>query len=425
MIDDPEVVAYVNGIGQEVVRGLEDSFFDYQFAVVADPRINAFAVPGGYVYVHSGLLSRVDSDDELAAVLGHEAAHVHAHHLARQEEATKLLNYTALLGTLLSVFQPALGPLVTGASQAVALKYRREFEQEADYLGMRYLRNSRHDPRAMLDFFKKLANEQRTVPTFVPPYLQSHPLTDERLNHLEAVLRTQQWTEHERSPRSFALQRAQVVARVRSEEPLDVLEDYRNRIEKSRNGGQAMYLFGFACLEANRLDLAEKPLRSASQSGIAVADRDLGRLALRRRDPVKAQELLSAYAIQVPEDPVAQMELAKAVELSGDTDTAMGIYRRTLVLAPGLAAAHRELGLLSGRGGNQADGFYHLAAAAHLNGDYETALTQYERAEELLPKGDPRVDDVRGSIKELNGFLQRSTPREKKKGKDSPKKPAP
>src|SRR5262252_1764778 len=84
MVDDPEVVGYVNEVGHKITATLDDSFFDYQFAVVRDPRVNAFAVPGGYVYVNSGLVASVKNEDELAAVLGHEIAHVHAHHVVRQ-----------------------------------------------------------------------------------------------------------------------------------------------------------------------------------------------------------------------------------------------------------------------------------------------------------------------------------------------------
>jgi predicted Zn-dependent protease len=111
-----------------------------------------------------------------------------------------VLNYTALLGSLLSVVQPAVGSLATAASQAVALQYSREFEQEADYLGARYMQAAGYDPRAMLDFFKVLSDQQHASPGSAPPYLQTHPMSDERLDRLEAVLKTNQWAKHQRPP---------------------------------------------------------------------------------------------------------------------------------------------------------------------------------------------------------------------------------
>ena len=132
--------------GNRSCKQLDDSFFEYRFAVVREGSINAFAVPGGYIYVHTGLLIRARDDDEIAGVLGHEIAHIHAHHLARQQEATQLASYASLLGLLLGFVHPALGSAAVAANAANQLSYRREFEQEADYLGARYMGNARIRP---------------------------------------------------------------------------------------------------------------------------------------------------------------------------------------------------------------------------------------------------------------------------------------
>lgn len=410
MVTDPEAVTYVGSIGKKIAATLDGSFFDYRFAVVRDPNVNAFAVPGGYIYVHAGLLARADSDDEVAGVLGHETAHVHAHHLARQQEATQLMNYAALLGMLASIVQPAVAPIVSGANAAVSLKYRREFEQEADYLGVRYVRNAGYDPHAVLDFFQKLAVEQRTQSALVPPYLQSHPMTDERLNHLEAILRSAQWERRDRAARSLELLRVQVIVRSRLGPPLEVVSFYRRWRDDDPSDPMRQYAFGLAALEANQVDAAEGPLAEAFKAGVTAAERELGRLALRRRDAPKARALLERYLEREPSDARAQAELGKALQVSGETEAALAAYRRALALAPDFEWAHAEVGLLAGRGGNEADGFYHLATAARLSGDYEKALSQYARAEPLIRAGDPRADEVRQSIEALSEFLRVSAP---------------
>jgi beta-barrel assembly-enhancing protease len=410
MLEDPEVVGYVGEVGRKIVASLDDPYFDYQFAVVRDPRVNAFAVPGGFVYVNSGLLSRVKNEDELAAVLGHEIAHVHAHHVVRQQEATQAINYAALLGTLLSIVQPAAGALASAASASVTLQYQREFEQEADYLGARYLQSTGYDPRAMLDFFKQLSDDNRLGPSGAPPYLQSHPVTDERLNHLEAVLKTQQWAPHPRQPPSFALQRAQALARVRSEPPNDVLKAYRTAAENEPSNPTAQYLFGVVSLETGQLDSAGPALAAARAGGVEAADRELGRLALRQRDPAKARELLERYLASTPNDAGAHVELAKVLEAVGDSAAAMQEYQRALALSPQLEAAHHGLGLLAGRAGQQGDGLYHLATAARLDGDYTTALSQYSRAAPLLGVGDARRDETRQWVALLSDYLHVPAP---------------
>jgi predicted Zn-dependent protease len=411
LITDPEVVAYVDTIGQRIVRQLDDSFFQYQFSVVRDGSVNAFAVPGGYIYVHSGLLLRAASDDEVASVLGHEIAHVHAHHLARQQEATQLMNYASLLGILLAVINPAAAAVATAANATATLKYTREFEQEADLLGVRYMQKAGYDPHAMLDFFKKLADDSRSLPT-VPPYLLSHPLTDDRLNHLEAVLRTQQWAKHDRPAASFALRRVQVLARARTEKPADVLAYYQRALDADPKDPQARYFYGVACLETGQVEAAQTALQAARAGGVQAADRELGRLALRQRRLPEARDLLQKSLQAEPKDAGAYVELAKTLEALGDSRGAMDAYQRAWTIAPSLEAAHQGYGMLAGRAGDQAAGLYHLATAARLQGDYEQALTLYARAQPLVKADARETEDVSSWITDLSKFLHVDPPKE-------------
>ncbi len=410
VIDAPDVVDYVTGIGQRIVQKLDRPSFTYQFTVVRDPRINAFAVPGGYVYVHTGLLVAAHSDDEVAGVLAHELAHVHARHVARQREKTQLLSYATLLGTLLTIIQPAAGALASAASQAVTLQYIREFEQEADYLGARYMRAAGYDPRGMLDFFKLLADQQRSATAAVPPYLLTHPLTDERLTNLEAALKTHQWSARPRPPASLGLQRAQALVRARQEPPADVLAAYRRARDARPDDPLAEYLLGIVSLETGQFEEAERALRTARETGRDEAGRELGALALRRRDAAEARELLTAYVARHPDDAAATLDLAKAHEALGDRQAALSAYARVLTLAPGLEAAHRSYGVLAGRAGRTPLGFYHVATAARLAGSYDSALAHYTRAAPLLPVGDERRDDAEQWIETLSAFLGKPIP---------------
>ncbi len=407
LLRDPDVVGYVASIGQRIAGSLDANPFRYEFAVVKAPQINAFAVPGGYVYLHSGLLARVANDEELAGVLGHEVAHIHAHHLARQREATQLMNYATLLGIFASVVNPALGAAALGASAAVQLQYSREFEQEADYLGARYMQQAGFDPRGMLDFFQKLWEEQRATPTFLPPYLLSHPLTDERLSRLEAVLRTAQWERTSRPATSLALHRAQLVTRVRTQSPGEVLAAYRRLAAEHPGDAQARYLLGFALVETGSLEQARSELEVARRQGCAEADRELGRALLRLRRPHEAQAVLARAAEQNPHDALAHAELGKALELLGDRDGALRAYRRAVQEAPDFDEAHYELGMLAGRAGQEGLGMYHLAFAYQLRGDYPQALRQYEKALPLLPPG-PEKERAEENQAQLAKWLRRS-----------------
>jgi predicted Zn-dependent protease len=404
-IDDVEVVNYVNRIGQKIVGALENRQFDYRFSVVRDGTINAFAVPGGYIYVCGGLLVAASNDDEVAGVLGHEVAHVSAHHLVRQQEKTQLLSYAALLGLLASVINPAIGAGAIAANQAAQLHYSREFEQEADYLGARYMKGAGYDPRGMLDFFKKLMLQQEAAASEVPPYLLSHPLSKVRLTNLEAVLKQRQWDQGKRNPATLDLQRVQLIVRARSGSAKDLIEQYSRYAEDRPEDGQARYLLGLAYLETGAFNEARGALEEAKARGFAAVDRELGRTYLGQRDLPRARELLSRAVETDPNDPVAQLNLAKVLEAMNDSPGALRAYEQAVRLAPSLREAQYSFGMLAGRSGRQGEGFYHLAVASKLEGDYPKALMQFEKSVPLLENDKPRQQQAKQEVDELKKLL--------------------
>lgn len=398
LVDDVEVVAYVAGMGHRLVDTLGDQPFQYEFSVVRDGNINAFAVPGGYIYVHTGLLTQVQSEDELAGVLGHEVAHVHAHHLARQQEATRFLNYTTLLGMLLSVVQPALGAGALAAQAAVQLEYRREFEREADYLGARTMRAAGYEPIGMLDFFKRLQERQAVaVAAGIPPYLMTHPLSDERLTNLEAVLRQRQWDSRERRPASFELRRVQLLAALASASNEEVVQAYARGVAANPQDGEARYLYGLALLSLGRHDAAVAELLAAGEQGVFV-DRELGRARFAQRQFEEAKEHLESAVTRDAADPVAQHALGRVFEALGDRDAARAAFLRAIEIAPNMEAAHRELGMLAGRSGDEGLGLYHLGRAFALRGEYAAAASRYEQALQRMAEDGPEAAKVRESL---------------------------
>ncbi len=406
LLNDLELTGFIDGIGQRIVAGLGDQPFAYRFFVVRDARLNAFAVPGGAIYVNSGLILQASSEDEIAGVLGHEIAHVHAHHLARQQDATQLLNYATYAATLLSLVQPVVGAGVAALSSATQLQYRREFEQEADYLGARYVRQAGFNPRSLLDFLQKMEGQQRGSAHEVPPYLLSHPLTQQRLTNLESVLGSGE-DQAVRRVASFDLERAQLLARMRTEPAQGVLVDYQRRVQASPDDAQVQYLLGLVCFEAGLFDAARTSFDLARQSGIPMALRDLGRTQYRLRNLDEALLLLRAAVETRPADAVAWYELGCVLEEKGSDREARRAYEEAVRLAASYAEAHDKLGTLAGRVGDLSAGHYHLAEAAWLRGDYERAKGQLERASAAVPS-DATHDAVRRQIEDLTERIRMS-----------------
>ena len=408
IIEDAAVVDLVRGMGRRLVAGLGAQPFDYRFQVVAHPALNAFAVPGGYVYVFSGLIARVSSVDELASVVGHEIAHVHAHHALRQQEQSQLWNYASLLGVLLAAVQPVLGVGAMAAAATAQLQYSREFEEEADYLGLRFMQAGGYDASAMPAFFKKILAEQRLNPASVPPYLLTHPLTEDRIAKVETSIST--------SPRGSAalpakgereLEEVRAVVLSETGAPEVVLADYERRAKAAPEDGFAQYLLGIVYAGVGRLDAARGAFEEANrlQSHSERLPVRLAQVYLRVGRLQEAKSRLEGYLESHGDDAHAHGWLGHALFELGDQRAAMAELERSIALDPIASENHRLLGQLYGRVDRSGEAFYHLAKAFELRGKLKEALSHYVRSRDALDVDDPRLEAVRASIKELKEIV--------------------
>jgi len=187
-ITDPTITEYVNRIGQNIVKN-SDCKVPFTIKVIDSDEINAMALPGGFFYVNSGLILNADEEAELAGVMAHETAHVCAHHAAR--EMTRA-NY-AQLGTIPLIFiggWTGYG-IYEAASIGVPitfLHFSREFEAQADYLGVQYMYRAGYDPQAFISFFEKVQALEKRKPGLVAKAFSDHPQTPDRIEHSQAEI---------------------------------------------------------------------------------------------------------------------------------------------------------------------------------------------------------------------------------------------
>ncbi|MGA2850478.1 MAG: M48 family metalloprotease [Terracidiphilus sp.] len=182
-ITDPVVLEYVNRVGQNIVKN-SDCKVPFTIKIIDSDEINAMALPGGFFYVNSGLILNADEEAELAGVMAHETAHVCAHHAVREQTR---MNY-AQLGTIPLIFiggWTGYG-IYEAASLAVPmtfLKFSREFEAQADYLGVQYMYRAGYDPQAFIAFFEKVQALEKRKPGMVAKAFSDHPQTPDRILH--------------------------------------------------------------------------------------------------------------------------------------------------------------------------------------------------------------------------------------------------
>jgi predicted Zn-dependent protease len=192
LVTDPVVVEYVNRVGQNLVKN-SDAKVPFTIKVLDTDEINAMALPGGYFYVNSGLILACDSEDELAGVMAHEIAHVAAHHAAR--EMTKL-NYMQIGSIPLMIFTQGtwVGYGIYEAAQLAVpltfLQFSREYEAEADYLGIQYAYKAGYDPQGMVSIFEKLDALEKHKPGALSRAFSDHPATPDRIANVETEIAT-------------------------------------------------------------------------------------------------------------------------------------------------------------------------------------------------------------------------------------------
>ncbi len=336
--NDPELSQYVHALGTRIISGGLNSNFPFTFLLVLNPSVNAFALPGGIIAIHSGLLTLAQEESELASVLAHEIAHVTQRHIARNFENAKsfsVISALTLLGAILaSVYNIDLGQAALMTSQAgihqAKLAYSRSFEQEADRIGMHLLAGAGIDPNGMPIFFKRLHKHTQSNRGQIPEFLSSHPLTLDRMS--ESETRARQYSgPYTSNSLHFDYARARTLAI--SKNPIELIDYYREK-SKSPNGltDTEHYTYALALSRGGRHKQAFQHLEkievnpdneltiklASAQINIAMGQTGIARASLESLDKIYPGNLPVTYylATSLIKEDQAQLALGKLDQLS-------------------------------------------------------------------------------------------------------------
>jgi predicted Zn-dependent protease len=310
VLDDPMLTEYVTLLGSKLASQANDGEHRFEFFVVNDSRINAFAMPGGFIGINSGLILASDNESELAGVLAHEVSHVTQRHIARSlydNQRSSIVSIATMLAALVlgaatDVSGEATQGLMMAGQAAMAqrqLNFTRANEQEADRIGIEVLASAGFDPNGMASFFEKLARRYGTTGQVLPEYLRTHPMSSSRV--AEARSRARGLPSQANAGDSFAYGLAK--ARLRAltpatgEQALEVFEAFGQSEEPADRYGRAL-----AFMRVGLNDNAERIFR----------------------DLVSANPSITAFRIGQ----------AEALFADGLTDQAMTVYRDALALSP-------------------------------------------------------------------------------------------
>ncbi len=307
---DAEIQEYIQSIGQKLVANSDAPSHPFHFFVVMENDINAFAGPGGYIGVNSGLILITEAESELASVMAHEIAHITQRHLFRAAEAAGRLSIPTVAATLAAILlgtqSPALGQAAIVAIQAGSVQFQidftRENEEEADRVGMQTLSGSQFDPRSMPTFFERLQQSTRYYGQSIPEFLRTHPVTTSRISDSRGRAETYPYKQY---PDSIGYQ----------------LTKAKIRVLTSTDTAETQKYF--------KTGLTQGTIEQRT-----VARYGMGLIALNGQKYKEAETIFQALTKEYPEQPQYSAALARTALESRDYNTALTRYQKLVEQFP-------------------------------------------------------------------------------------------
>jgi len=305
MVSDVEVADYIGALGYRLAANSPENTRQFAFFVIQDPTINAFALPGGFIGVHTGLIQQTSNESELASVLAHEIGHVVQHHIARmvaQQERDTIPSIAALAAAILMAranAQLAQGALVATQAGTIQrqLDFTREHEREADRVGVQILNDSGYDTRAMPTFFETLMKNTRLSEGSAPSFLRTHPLTTERI--AEVRNRVDQLP-YRQVPDSLEFQLVRAKLRAAQGTSSEAVRYFEENLREKKYSNEAAQRYG------------------------------LVQALLRGRDTMRADHELATLQALLPRHPMVETLTATALLNEGRAQEALARYRNAL-----------------------------------------------------------------------------------------------
>lgn len=415
-IDDPLVYDYLSAMIYRLVPSAPLHSRDLTLALIDNPGINAFAVPGNIVGINGGLFLNAESEQQFASVLAHELAHLSQRHFARrmeQQETSAPLTIAGMVaGIILSaVTQSDIGIAAIAGTQAMAvqnmLAYSRSHEQEADRVGMEILANSGMDPRGMPEMFEIMMRQNRLQGNRVPEYLSTHPLTQSRVSDTRS--RAEQYAEGQFADSTeYHLIRARL--QVRYARSVDVaLDTFRSNLEQANpeHANALRYGLAVALLQNNRPQQAEAELRTLLKGNpgritylVTLAEALVG-----QKNFDEARQLMQSALERNPGNYPITDKLATIEIESGNAQRAVDHLQRLTRDLPSREYLWLQLAEAEGMARNIVG--VHQARAEYniLIGDLEAAVRQLRQAQEKLPAGTPTRQVVTERLSEVSSAL--------------------
>ena len=410
VVDDDFVRGYINDLGNYLIRPLKTKHFPFRFYVLKGNSLNAFAGPGGHIFIFSGLIEAFDGIDELAAVLCHEIAHVSARHLAQRIEQTKKIGIASMAGMLAGVFVGGqVGrALSTGSAAAgiqAQLHYSRNDERQADQLGYRYMTRAAFDPAGMITTLKKFQQELSLITDSIPPYLLSHPGTVERMSNMDIMLTDNTPGAKNENTVRFRKQFPflKTILRAKYLDSHEAERLFSSELEKDPDSSIAHFGLGLVWKERSEFDKSinslVKAFRDSSQPLHIL--RNLGEVYQLQGNDAKTIKILESALKIDSGDKSILLLLAISYENLEEYPKAVHLLEKLASMKPVKDEIYYHLGVSYGRQDRLALAHYNFGRYFKRQKKVGKAKFHFEKAHELS-ENDPRLKNkIRKAMKDL------------------------
>lgn len=405
-IQDATINGYVNNIGKRILEGVGPQPFEYQFFVLNSPEINAFAVPGGKVFVNSGLILTVETEDELAGVISHEIGHVAARHISKRSEKATPLSLATLGVLLLGIFlggkaASAVTATTIAATETVMLKYSRDDEEEADRLALRYMEKTGYDRKALASMLKKIRRAYGPASSDPPAYLMTHPAVEERAEKLDIQMSQLPPSEAGNRDPVGNMKRIQTKIRGEEKDPPRIVAYFENWVKRQPNEAEAYFGLGLAHRRMGSLDHAIENLNQASSLSPKDGEilRELGNTHFLKGDFPQAQKFLEEASRLSPKDGMAYLYLGLVHFQQNAPQPSLLAFLRAKELLPDYPEIYYHLGRAYGKVGQLGPAYQNFGQYYKAMGDFRIAISHFQKA---LSYYDEKSPDRRAIQKEIN-----------------------
>jgi predicted Zn-dependent protease len=407
LIQDPFLTSYLNHLGEKLVAQMGPQPFHYKFFIVDDPTMNAFAVPGGYVFIHTGMIRMADREGELAGVMAHEISHIYWRHMSKMMEKSRVATVASLIGALASVFLGgALAqPLIMGsmaAGESAMLKYSRDCEAQADSSGFKWMIKAGYNPRDMVSIFNKMNKQRWLEGGKMPIYLSTHPDVDNRIVELshQLTIHQRELPPERNNPdfEYFTIKLASICGNPNQLLRRMTQDGLREPNNPAFQYGRALAL---AKLEQHGEALAafQQALRLAPDN--PLIKRDMAIFYFDHNQYPEALQKLGELSQRYPQDDVVLYYLGRIYQETKKRDQALPLFEKVHKLNPAFSEVYYNLGTLYGEKGELGLAHYYLGFHSLKVKALPTALYHFKKALKNLSPNDPHYTEVQTQLTRL------------------------